>query len=997
MEYITLVRNSTFPGTTGARACQIAISTNGQIMAIGSPGVPDVYPSYGVEGSVNVYRRDDSNTTISPIGWIPWGQQLTEPTPRTAGEYGMSVALSGDGTTLAVGRSGGGHGSVYIYNFNASSNQWTKIAELSVTESHTSYYSDSSRVWENGFGASVSLSDDGTIIAIGAPLGYYDRYGPDMSESTAEKNTRSRGGTVYVYEQDANLTWNQTAQLYSWYSGPLNKTTWWNGYNTSRDEFGHAVSLSNDGKTLAVGARVHRNQFGRTNHGIGVVYENTGSGFDRNTVALQYTSDGTVDSQAKWDSYGTSVAISGNGTVFAVGAISEDEGGSNRGLVRTYKKTNDTWAQLGSNILGEADGDRSGHSVSLSDDGLTMAIGAPYNDGNQSNSGHVRVYHNTGSSSWVKYINDINGDGQDDGIYHARISGDGRTLAIGTPNRNSNAGGVDTYLMPNEPSMSRLWMKHLPQGPDDGSSGSIGTGKIVRDSNNNVYITGVTNEGETIIGGYDMYLAKYDSDGTLLWQTMLGTTENDWQPSLVAGIGPMISYVFLSFYTSGSFSGMTNQGELDVFLLKLDMNNGNLIWRKQIATSAHDEVGGITIDSDGYIYITGSTTGNIGRNPIPYQGNTSEIYAEIFLSKINSSSGSVLWNKQFGSTTGDTDHGLAITVDRSNNIYITGSSSSDAGGGPNYLWYDICTFKYNSGGTQIWKRQWGTNTTNIYTSSDWGWTIATDSNSNVYIGAAVEGSSESNGKPMVLKYDTNGTEEWFYYLTNYRGGRIHDIAIDSNNNVCIVGEAFSNSGTDFGATIKGDGDIFIRKIDGETGTNVFWETTISDIGDYDTATGIVLSSNNDIYITGYLETEHRAIMVAKYGVENNGDSSSSALLKIETGISGDASADGGQINVELYTNDNTKIGNTEVLQIAFLKSTTYINTFYLPYRYTDIKVKLVGVSTDGILISEMKITYGNNVYTFNTDVRTGTNGIAPDNTVGWLDYNDPQNSSSRTY
>ena len=45
----------------------------------------------------------------------------------------------------------------------------------------------------------------------------------------------------------------------------------------------------------------------------------------------------------------------------------------------------------------------------------------------------------------------------------------------------------------------------------------------------------------------------------------------------------------------------------------------------------------------------------------------------------------------------------------------------------------------------------------------------------------------------------------------------------------------------------------------------------------------------------------------------------------------------------------------------------------------------------------MKITYGNNVYTFNTDVRTGTNGIAPDNTVGWIDYNDPNNSSSRTY
>ena len=528
MEYITLVRNSTFPGTTGARACQIAISTNGQIMAIGSPGVPEAYSTYSLEGSVNVYRRDDSNTTISPIGWIPWGQQLTEPTPRTAGEYGISVALSGDGTVLAVGRTGGGHGSVYIYNFNASSNQWTEIAEKAPTESHTTYYDDPSVVWHNLFGASVSLSDDGTIIAVGAPNGYYDRYKPDLSESTATKNTRSRGGTVYVYEQDANLAWNQTAQLYSWHSGPLNKTTWWNNYNTSADRFGHAVSLSNDGKTLAVGASVHRNQFGRTNHGMGIVYEDTGSGFDRNTVALQYTSDGTIDAQAKWDSYGYSVAISGNGTVFAVGAISEDEGGSNRGLVRTYKKTNDTWAQLGSNIIGEADEDRSGHSVSLSDDGLTIAIGAPYNDGNQSNSGHVRVYHNTGSSSWVKYINDINGDGQDDGIYHARISGDGRTLAVGTPYRNSNAGGVDTYLLRSN-QMFRRWTKQLGTTTSDDNSFGIAT-----DSNNNVYITGSTEGalGGTNQGGADAIVVKYDTDGTEVWRTQLGTTSKDYSKSI---------------------------------------------------------------------------------------------------------------------------------------------------------------------------------------------------------------------------------------------------------------------------------------------------------------------------------------------------------------------------------------------------------------------------------------------------------------------------------
>ena len=51
-----------------------------------------------------------------------------------------------------------------------------------------------------------------------------------------------------------------------------------------------------------------------------------------------------------------------------------------------------TWSQLGSDIDGEAANDKSGFSVALSDDGTIVSIGTPYNGGNGSNSGHVRVY-----------------------------------------------------------------------------------------------------------------------------------------------------------------------------------------------------------------------------------------------------------------------------------------------------------------------------------------------------------------------------------------------------------------------------------------------------------------------------------------------------------------------------------------------------------------------------------------------------------------------------
>ena len=63
--------------------------------------------------------------------------------------------------------------------------------------------------------------------------------------------------------------------------------------------------------------------------------------------------------------------------------------------MRIYQYINSSWQQLGTDIDGEAAGDYSGHSVSLSDNGSTVAIGATGNDGNGDDSGHVRVYELT--------------------------------------------------------------------------------------------------------------------------------------------------------------------------------------------------------------------------------------------------------------------------------------------------------------------------------------------------------------------------------------------------------------------------------------------------------------------------------------------------------------------------------------------------------------------------------------------------------------------------
>ena len=104
---------------------------------------------------------------------------------------------------------------------------------------------------------------------------------------------------------------------------------------------------------------------------------------------------GDIDGQAAGDYFGKSVSLSSDGSIVAIGGYGNDDNGAWSGHVRVYKRdANDPlgWVKLGEDIDGEAAEDYSGWSVSISSDGSIVAIGANYNDGNGTWSGHVRVY-----------------------------------------------------------------------------------------------------------------------------------------------------------------------------------------------------------------------------------------------------------------------------------------------------------------------------------------------------------------------------------------------------------------------------------------------------------------------------------------------------------------------------------------------------------------------------------------------------------------------------
>ena len=172
------------------------------------------------------------------------------------------------------------------------------------------------------------------------------------------------------------------------------------------DESGWSVSLSEDGSVIAIGAPY--------NDGNG-----WGSGhvrvYDWNTTSAKYTQrGGDIDGEAASDNFGWSVSLSEDGSVIAIGAPYNDGNGKDSGHVRVYawNSTSNNYVKRGADINGEAARDQFGDEVSLSADGSVVAIGATHNDGiNGTNSGHVRVYAwDSTSNIYVQLGADIDGE-----------------------------------------------------------------------------------------------------------------------------------------------------------------------------------------------------------------------------------------------------------------------------------------------------------------------------------------------------------------------------------------------------------------------------------------------------------------------------------------------------------------------------------------------------------------------------------------------------------
>jgi hypothetical protein len=332
-------------------------------------------------------------------GWTQAGQDIDG--ENSYDESGSSVSLSADGLRLAVGAwqndndNGNDSGHVRVYDWNGSN--WVQVG-ADIDGESVGVYS----------GYSVSLSADGSRVAIGAI--YNDGGG----------NAR---GHVRIYDWNG-FAWNQVGSDID-------------GENDG-DQSGYSVSISADGSRVAIGAPYNSSTITQAGH-VRVYELFGGSGGSW----VQVGSD--IDGGWFYDRSGTSVSLSADGSRVAIGAPFNDGGGNDSGHVRVYQLVDNTWVKLGGDIDGEAAGDESGRSVSLSADGSRVAIGSRYNSDGGFYAGHVRIYDWNGSN-WVQAGADIDGENNNDNSgYSVSISADGSRVAIGAIHANNYRGNVRIY------------------------------------------------------------------------------------------------------------------------------------------------------------------------------------------------------------------------------------------------------------------------------------------------------------------------------------------------------------------------------------------------------------------------------------------------------------------------------------------------------------------------------------------------------------------------
>ena len=391
---------------------------------------------------------------VDAVGYFKAGN------PEEEDHFGQSVSLSADGETLAVGapwedsnasevdgdttdNSAVDSGAVYV--FAREDGAWRQQAYLKASNSRTGDY----------FGIAVSLSDDGNTLAVGAR--FEDSAATGINDFATNLSALN-SGAAYLFGRRRG-EWSQQAYIKASNTG-------------ATDQFGAAISISGDGRSLAVGASaessvaegVNGEQSDNSSPSSGAVYV-----FRRDDAGWGQDAYIKASNTSVSDAFGHSVDFSRDGGTLVVGARFESSAatgingdqenfsGTESGAVYVFVRDNGVWNQQ-AYVKASNTGidDQFGISTSLSADGDTLAVGAQWEDsaavgidGDQSNNalqnaGAVYLFSRE-SGVWEQraYLKPNNSDISDIFGFKVSLSSDARTLAVAAHFEDSNAIGIN--------------------------------------------------------------------------------------------------------------------------------------------------------------------------------------------------------------------------------------------------------------------------------------------------------------------------------------------------------------------------------------------------------------------------------------------------------------------------------------------------------------------------------------------------------------------------
>lgn len=385
--------------------------------------------------------------------------------------FGDSVAISGDGNTIAIGapqESSGAKGingnqadnSVYgagaVYVFARTGSGWSQQA----------YVKASNPGLNDSFGHVVVLSADGSTMAVSA---YYEASSATGVNGNQADDSIPQAGAVYVFTRRGS-TWSQQAYIKASNTGEAGKGDEFG----DGDQFGFSLAISDDGNTIAVGANaedsaatgINGNQTDNSKQSAGAVYvfSRAGAAWSQQAYVKAANTDQGVQ-------FGYAVSLSADGNTLA--ASSFDERGSSRtvngpydsmrngsGAVYVFTRTGGAWSQQAYLKASNAEqADSLGVAVALSDDGTVVLAGSldedclakgvnpPDCDHDRqldSSAGAAYVFVRSGATWTQQAFLKSSNTGRED-WFGSRIamSGDGRTLAIGAQLEDSDAKGIN--------------------------------------------------------------------------------------------------------------------------------------------------------------------------------------------------------------------------------------------------------------------------------------------------------------------------------------------------------------------------------------------------------------------------------------------------------------------------------------------------------------------------------------------------------------------------